>query len=114
LLRKESLLLFVAFAGFGLLLSGQEQQPANPSFQVSVNLVQVDAVVTDSKGHAVRDLRQDDFEILEDGKPETITHFSWIDVAPPPAASPASAHSGPAGAPPARTAQSRTFAAPSS
>src|SRR5665213_1835717 len=107
--RTESLLRFVALVASALLLCGQEPAPTNPSFSVSVNLVQVDAVVTDSQGHAVRDLQKDDFEILEDRKPETITNFSWVEVAPPPtppsAPSPGGAASRPAAAPPARIAQ---------
>ena len=43
-------------AAFALQLSAQTQAPGDPSFHVSVNLVQVDAVVTDSKGHPVREL----------------------------------------------------------
>ena len=54
-------------------LSGQE-----PDFRISVNLVQIDASVTDSHGKPVRDLTQSDFVILLDGKPQTITHFSHI------------------------------------
>lgn len=107
---------FVALAGSvllasALLLWGQEPAPTKPSFSVSVNLVQVDAVVTDSQGHAVRDLQKDDFEILEDRKPQTITNFAWVEVAPvevtPPssAPSPGGAASRPAAAPPARIAQ---------
>jgi VWFA-related protein len=56
---------------------------ANPSFRVSVNLVQVDAVVTDSKGHHVTDLRAEDFEVIEDGRPQKITNFSYIALDPP-------------------------------
>lgn len=56
---------------------------ADPVIRVSVDLVQVDAVVTDSKGNHVTDLRPEDFEILEDGKSQKITNFSWIDVTPP-------------------------------
>jgi VWFA-related protein len=59
----------------------------NPSPQgvirITVNLVQVDAVVTDSKGHPVTNLRPEDFEILEDGRPQTITNFSYIFTAKP-------------------------------
>ena len=47
-----------------------------------MDLVQVDAVVTDSKGNHVTDLRPDDFEILEDGKPQKISNFSWIELTP--------------------------------
>ena len=42
---------------------------------VFVSLVQVDAVVTNRKGQPVTDLRPEDFEILQDGKPQTITNF---------------------------------------
>ena len=51
--------------------------------RITVNLVQVDAVVTDSKGHQVTNLRPEDFEILEDGRPQTITNFSYIVTAKP-------------------------------
>jgi len=60
---------------FALFLS---QAPANPSFRVSVDLVQVDAVVTDSKGNHIRNLEAADFQLFEDGKPQKITAFSYI------------------------------------
>jgi hypothetical protein len=64
------------------------QQPAavpNPSapevvFSVTTLRVQVDAVVTDSKGHYVTDLTADDFAIYDDGKQQKITNFSYISV----------------------------------
>jgi hypothetical protein len=49
--------------------------------RITVNLVQGEAVVTDSKGHQVTNLRPEDFEVLEDGRPQTITNFSYISVA---------------------------------
>ncbi len=60
-----------------------------PVIKVSVKLVQVDATVTDEKGHAVRDLTAKDFEILQDGKPEIITNFSYVNppVSVPPSSS---------------------------
>ena len=45
--------------------------------RISANLVQVDAVVT-KDGKQVADLTADDFELFEDGKPQTITNFSYI------------------------------------
>ena len=58
------------------------KQPAPQSDQdvvrISTNLVQVDPVITDSKGKQVTDLRPEEVEILEDGKPQTITNFSYI------------------------------------
>ncbi len=52
--------------------------PADPVFRVTADLVQVDAVLTDSQGRHVTDLKREDFEILEDGKPHRITHFSFV------------------------------------
>jgi VWFA-related protein len=49
--------------------------------RVTVNLVQVDAVVTDSKGNQITNLTADDFVLLQDGKPQKITHFSYISTA---------------------------------
>jgi len=56
-----------------LLASAQE-----PVIRVSVDLVQIDAGVTDSQGHHVADLKPEDFQVLEDGKPQKITHFSYV------------------------------------
>jgi len=82
-------LLFVALAGSAL-ASGQTaapappangpQTPQTPTFSVSVDLVEVDAVVTDRDGGFVRGLAQDDFQIFEDGKPQSIAAFSTVDI----------------------------------
>ena len=45
-----------------------------PTYQTGVNLVLVDVVVRD-KGKPVEGLRQSDFAVLEDGKPQTVTIF---------------------------------------
>ncbi len=42
-----------------------------------VDLVQVDVIVTDSQGRRVTGLKADDFEIRQDGKPQSITHFLY-------------------------------------
>ena len=49
--------------------------------RITTNLVQVDAVVT-KDGKVVTDLRAEDFEIFKDGKPQTITNFSFISNMP--------------------------------
>jgi hypothetical protein len=51
---------------------------ADPVIRVTVELVQLDAVVTDSQGHHVPDLKPADFQILKDGRPQKITHFSYL------------------------------------
>lgn len=45
--------------------------------RISTNLVQLDAVVT-KDGKVVTDLTPNDFLITEDGKPQSITHFSYV------------------------------------
>src|SRR2546429_1598868 len=59
-------------------------QPQNPPdvdsqdvVKITTNLVQVDAVVT-KDGKQVTDLKPEDFLLFEDGKPQTITNFSYI------------------------------------
>src|SRR6266516_2619708 len=68
-----------------LLAQAPPQRPTQPStpsedevVRVTTNLVQVDSVVTDKNGKQVTDLRPDDFEILEDGRPQPITAFSYV------------------------------------
>ncbi|HEV2914986.1 MAG TPA: VWA domain-containing protein [Pyrinomonadaceae bacterium] len=46
--------------------------------RITANLVQVDAVVVDGKGNQVTDLASEDFEILEDDRPQKITNFSYV------------------------------------
>ena len=67
------------------------QQPAAPApdspqpeavFTVTSTLVQVDAVVTDSKGHHITDLKPEEFQVFEDGKLQKLTHFSYVQVTP--------------------------------
>ncbi len=56
---------------------------AVPTIKSNVRLVLVDVVVTNSKGEAVTGLGKQDFEILEDGKPQTISTFEEHHGAPP-------------------------------
>ncbi|HUI82593.1 MAG TPA: VWA domain-containing protein [Candidatus Binatia bacterium] len=46
------------------------------TFKVKVNLVEVRVVVRDAHGHAVGNLRQQDFQLFDNGKPQNITKFS--------------------------------------
>src|SRR5881394_1366413 len=54
------------------------QQP--PTFRVAVDYVEVDALVTDARGNYVRDLKKEDFQVFEDGKPQAVTNFALIDI----------------------------------
>src|SRR5687767_10005100 len=58
----------------------QAQAPPSVTFQVEVNYVDVDALVTDDKGNFVSGLTRDDFEVFEDGKPQKIEMFSYVEL----------------------------------
>ena len=69
------------------LTAGQAPAPAQqppaaqpPTFKVRVDYVEVDAVVTDRQGRVVRDLKKEDFQVLEDGKSQAITNFTMVDI----------------------------------
>jgi VWFA-related protein len=49
-----------------------------PVFRTGINFVRVDAIVTDKKGEPVTDLRATDFEVFEDGKPQSVETFRFI------------------------------------
>lgn len=48
-----------------------------PAVRVSSRLVLVDAVVTDRSGQRITGLTKDDFTVLENGKPQKISAFSF-------------------------------------
>jgi VWFA-related protein len=58
----------------------QGDNPQQPTFRAGVNFVRVDVMVHDGKGQPITDLTQTDFEVLEDGKPQTIEQFRLIRV----------------------------------
>ena len=61
--------------------------PSQPlTFRVAVDVVSIDAVVTDRKGEVVRDLTAADFEVLQDGKPQKVTFAQFVPVRTPPTA----------------------------
>jgi VWFA-related protein len=49
-----------------------------PTFKTSTHVVVVDVVVTDHKGHPVTGLQQKDFQVAEDGKPQSVRSFDEI------------------------------------
>jgi hypothetical protein len=55
-----------------LLPPAQQVPPAKPVFKGEVTVVEVDVVARRKSGELVRGLRQEDFEVLEDGAPVSI------------------------------------------
>jgi VWFA-related protein len=64
------------------------QAPSQPTFRVQVEAIEIDASVTDARGNVVTDLTKDDFEILENGRPQTITSFGLVNIPRAPAERP--------------------------
>jgi VWFA-related protein len=63
--------------------------PSNPKtpedneiVRISSDLVLIDALVLDKEGNQVTDLTAEDFEVLQDGKPQKITNFTYINADP--------------------------------
>lgn len=53
------------------------QEPGLPQFSTTTRLVVLNVTVRDRSGKAVENLHQDDFLVLEDGKPQTISVFEF-------------------------------------
>ncbi len=70
-----------AFYAFGISLL-TPLLPAQEPLRVNVQLVTVIAVVTDTSGRYVRDLKAEHFSIEEDGVPQKISHFRHNPDAP--------------------------------
>ncbi|MDX2042876.1 MAG: VWA domain-containing protein [Acidobacteriota bacterium] len=58
----------------------QQAKPASSKDQdtlrIETELVQIDLIVADKQGKPVHDLKREDFELYEDGKKQTLTHFA--------------------------------------
>lgn len=86
--RKAFVSLLVTFV-LSIPVATQQSPPQKPKTEedqdsvvrITTNLVQVDAVVT-KDGKVVPDLTPNDFVITEDGRPQTITHFSYVSNVP--------------------------------
>lgn len=73
------------FTSLTLFASSHAQQA--PVFKTKVEIVQLDVSVLDKRRQPIKGLTQNDFTVLEDGKPQKIVAFSTFDLedAPPPA-----------------------------
>ena len=84
---SAALSLFVVFPLLAQQPAPPPRQPQAPSdqrpsvtFRVEVNYVEIDAIVTDAQGNFVRDLTKDDFEVVEEGKPQDLSVLSMVDI----------------------------------
>ena len=83
-MTKRLLILFVTLAVSVVTLRGQSQPqpPQQPpiTFRAEVNYVEVDARVLDKDGKFIADLKPEDFQVFEDGKPQKVSAFSLVNI----------------------------------
>ena len=74
--------LLAATALIGAQAPAQPASPPQPevTFKVEVNYVEEDVRVIDANGNFVRGLKQEDFQVLEDVKPQKIQTFGMVDI----------------------------------
>jgi len=61
-------------------LTADRSQQRTPQFRGGIDLVQIDVSVLDRDRLPVRDLTIDDFTLLENGVPQTISNFAFVDT----------------------------------
>jgi VWFA-related protein len=65
--------------------AADEAQDQPPIFRTGINFIRVDVIVTDDDGNPVRDLEAADFQVFEDGEPQTIESFQLVEIGAVPA-----------------------------
>ena len=86
-MRQTHAVILIVLAGAVVFASGPvaqqkpEEQPQPPRFKTQANFVRVDVYPT-ADGRPLQDLRKEDFELLEDGAPQTIETFEFVQVRP--------------------------------
>lgn len=81
----SSTALFALLAGAALVAQqGGGQPPAQdvqrPTFRAQIDYVEVSAIVTDDDGNLVSGLKKEDFQIFENGKPQTVAVFEPVQI----------------------------------
>ena len=83
MMQQRTLFLLIAVAAVlqAPTLRGQDPRSTpEVTFQVEVNYVDVDVVVTDEQGNFVTGLTRDDFEVFENGRLQKIDQFSQVGI----------------------------------
>jgi len=80
MLTRVSTIACALLCSTGVLLSAQgaaqQSDPQSFKFRTGVELINVNATVTDQTGRFVSGLAKDDFRVLDDEQPQAVTHFS--------------------------------------
>lgn len=77
---KKSIFLALFYVAVFCALASAQDIDEEDVVKITSKLVQVDVVVTDNEGKQVTGLKASDFTILQDGKPQTISGFSYVSM----------------------------------
>ncbi|MFL6246826.1 MAG: VWA domain-containing protein [Thermoanaerobaculia bacterium] len=80
-MRSAALLLTILAFATSVVVAQVVQVPYSETYEVRIH--NLDVVVTDKEGNAVRGLTKDDFIVTEGGKPQAITNFAIYDETVP-------------------------------
>jgi len=90
--KLVSAILLIALPAFPQQQPAQPQQPTFFSETIEVRVINVDVMVTGKDGRPITGLTKEDFELFENGKPQTISNFLEMrpedSPVPPPAGTP--------------------------
>ena len=79
-MHRRFLCLLVAGTLIAPAVIAQQAEQPPLTFRVEANFVEVDAFVSDAAGKPITDLRAGDFQLLEDGKPQMVSAFSYVNI----------------------------------
>src|SRR5215813_10814467 len=60
--------------------AGQNPPAQDQPIRVKTELIDLRAAVTDKKGQPITDLRKEDFELMDNGKPQEVSFFSVVKI----------------------------------
>src|SRR5215510_5107410 len=60
--------------------ASQNRPGQDQPIRVKTELINLRAVVTDKRGQSITDLKKEDFELMENGKPQEVSFFSIVKI----------------------------------
>src|SRR5438874_525428 len=82
--KRATIVAASAFLALSVLgTRAQQSAQSQPTFRAGINYIELPVRVTDRQGNFVRDLKQADFQVFEDGWKQDISIFNLVDVPPP-------------------------------
>ncbi len=78
--RRGALTILLLLGASGMDSVAQQESKPQPPMVVRVELVNVEVTVTDAQGHFVRDLKRENFRMLDEGFGQLLTHFAPVEA----------------------------------